>query len=336
MLFNDNHNEMLSITLRQLEYATAVARHGGMTAAAQALHVSQPALSVAIRQLEDHLGRPLFLRRAGRIAPTAFGRGWLQAAEAQLAALSRLMAGEGAEAPVRLAVFHDLAPMLLAPILACAAEETPALAVTPEVMAFEPLSDALTGGRIDLALTWDLGLPPECSRRTLARIAPHAVLPAGHPLAARAELKLADLAEQPLILTDQALSLAHFRSLFAARGLTPVIAHRPASAELMRSFAANGFGIGLGYSRPLPDASPDGRPLAIRPILDAGTEALVLAHAPAPALPPAALRLAEAMPRLLPLTPPAGHAARGRRRGFHIPGPPWDIWGKMNAGEASS
>src|SRR5690606_21553019 len=126
------------------------------------------------------------------------------------------------------------------------AAELPGLAVEPQVMAFEALSAALAEGGIDLALTWDLGLPPDGPRRVLARIAPHAVPPPGHPLAARPGLALADLAGEPLILTDQALSLAHFRSLFAARGLTPRIAHRPASAELMRSFAANGFGIGLG------------------------------------------------------------------------------------------
>ncbi len=304
MDFNDNHNPMLSITLRQLEYATAVARHGGMTAAAQALHVSQPALSVAIRQLEGHLGRALFLRRAGTIAPTAFGRGWLHQAEAQLAALGRLMQGEGIDAPVRLAVFHDLAPMLLAPLLAGAARALPDVTVDPQVMDFETLSAALSEGRADLALTWDLGLPADCPRQVLARIAPHAVLASDHPLAATEALHLSDLADQPLILTDQALSLAHFRSLFASRGLGARIVHRPASTDLMRSFAAHGFGIGLAYSRPLPDASPDGRPLAIRPILDAGAEALVLARAPGAAA-PAARRLAGALPGLLPFPPPA-------------------------------
>ena len=296
---NGIHIQMLSITLRQLEYATAVARHGGMTAAAQALNVSQPALSVAIRQLEDHLGRPLFLRRAGGIAPTAFGRGWLQQAEVQLSALGRLMQGEGIDAPVRLTVFHDLAPMLLATVLAGARH----IAIDPQVMSFEALSAALTEGRSDLALTWDLGLPRDCPREILARIAPHAVLPLGHPLASLESLRLADLANEPLILTDQALSLEHFRSLFAARGLSATIAHRPASADLMRSFAAHGFGIGLAYSRPLPDASPDGRPLAIRPLIDAGTEALVLARAPG-ATATAALRLAKALPGLLPFPPP--------------------------------
>ena len=322
MDFNDTDNFMLSITLRQLEYATAVASQGGMTAAASALHVSQPALSVAIRQLEDHLGQPLFLRHAGRITPTAFGRGWLAAAELQLAALARLMQGETADLPVRLAVFHDLAPLLLAPILSRGAAELPDLAIEPLVMPFEPLSSALSEGRIDLALTWDLGLPAGTTRQVVDRIAPHAVLPVGHPLAARVSLTLADLAGQPLILTDQALSLEHFRSLFAARGLVPRIAHRPASADLMRSFAANGLGIGLGYSRPLPDASPDGRPLAIRPITDAGTEALVLAQAAANPLHPAAQRLAQALPQLLHPRPPAATVATTGAAG-KADGRPW-------------
>ncbi|MCX8510044.1 MAG: LysR family transcriptional regulator, partial [Rhodobacteraceae bacterium] len=56
---------MLSITLRQLEYAVAVGRAESVTLAAEALHVSQPALSVALAQLEAQLGQPLFLRRPG-------------------------------------------------------------------------------------------------------------------------------------------------------------------------------------------------------------------------------------------------------------------------------
>jgi DNA-binding transcriptional LysR family regulator len=90
---------MLNITLRQIEYATATARCGGVTAAAESLNVSQPALSVALAQLEAVLGQPLFLRRpGGRITPTSFGRTWLAEAQAQLDALTRLMSGE---TPVR-------------------------------------------------------------------------------------------------------------------------------------------------------------------------------------------------------------------------------------------
>ncbi|OZA04707.1 MAG: hypothetical protein B7Y02_16180, partial [Rhodobacterales bacterium 17-64-5] len=223
---------MLSLTLRQLEYALAVHRAGGLTAAAQSLHVSQPALSVAVAQLESLLQRPLFLRRAGgRLTPTAFGRGWLDLADAQLTALTRLTDPNAAAEDIRLAVFEDLAPSCLAPILTYAAKLAPHLKITPQVMDFESLSDAVRKGKTDLALTWDLGLQSDMARQSLARIAPHAVLPPDHPLAQNTSLTLTQLASEPLILTDQGLSLGHMRGLFAQAGLTPQIRHRTASLD---------------------------------------------------------------------------------------------------------
>ena len=73
---------MLSLTLRQIDYATAVARHGGITRAAEALHVSQPALSVALGQVEAAVGQPLFLRRAG-------GWEWARVSSFRASALAR-------------------------------------------------------------------------------------------------------------------------------------------------------------------------------------------------------------------------------------------------------
>ncbi len=294
---------MLSITLRQLEYATAVARHGSVTAAAEALHVSQPALSTALAQLEGQLGQPLFLRRSGGpITPTSFGQGFLAAATAQLAALTRLVAGEGPAAPVRLACYEDLAPILLAPLLRRLTEAAPALPVTPAILGFEPLTEALRSGQTDLAITYDLGLDATVQRSLLARVPPHAVLSPEHPLARRARLTFADIAPEPLILTDQGLSLHHMRRLFADRGLALNIAHRAATLDLMRSFAANGLGIGLSYTNPAPRASADGRPLVTRP-LDGPAEPVVLARLSGNPLSPAAAtlaRLIETLPNLLP------------------------------------
>ncbi|OJY27146.1 MAG: hypothetical protein BGP11_13665 [Rhodobacterales bacterium 65-51] len=283
---------MLSVTLRQLEYAVAVARNGGVTAAAQALNISQPALSVALSQLEAQLGKPLFLRRPrGPAVPTAFGRDFLEAAETQLASMARLMAGDAAPAaPVRLAVFEDLAPVILGPLLAALPADLP---VTPGVLGFEAMTDGLGRGQIDLALTWDLGLPLSVTREEVARVKPHAVMGPRHRLALRAGVSLAELADVPLILADQGLSVGHMRALFARRGLTPRIAHRTATLELMRSFAANGLGVGLSYTAPVPGQSYDGAALVTRPVLDAGAgEPLVLAVARDNALSPAGERLA--------------------------------------------
>jgi DNA-binding transcriptional LysR family regulator len=296
---------MLSVTLRQLEYATATAQHGGMTAAAAALNVSQPALSVALSQLESLLGQPLFLRRpGGRIQPTAFGRGWLDEAQVQLDAVQRLMAGGSTPAaPVRLGVFEDLAPAVLAPLLRILPGLDPDLRIDPQVLGFEALTDALRNGRIDLALTWDLGLDTQIDRTVLTSVAPHAVLAADHPLGRQKRLTLAQVADHPLILTDQGLSLGHMRALFAQKGLTPQIAHRTATLELMRSFAANGLGVGVSYSRPAGRRSHDGRGLVARAIVDAGSEPVVLAQARGNALPPAALRLRDLLPQALPFAP---------------------------------
>lgn len=293
---------MLSVTLRQIEYATAAARHGGVTAAAAALNVSQPALSVALAQLEQVLGQPLFHRRpGGRITPTPFGSHWLESAQAQLDGLAHLMSGAETPAlPVRLAIFEDLAPAYLGPLLRRLREDAPDLRLEPMVLGFEDLAEALKAGKADLALTWDLGLGPAVDRQVLARVAPHAILAGDHPLAhRRATVTLAALAKEPLVLTDQGLSLGHMRGLFAQAGLQPVIAHRVASLDLMRSLAANGIGIGLSYSRPHQRRSHDGMVFVAKPVTDAGTEAIVLAHAAGTALPVQAERLAALLPQLL-------------------------------------
>lgn len=287
---------MLPITIRQIEYATATARFGGVTAAASALNISQPALSVALAQLEATLGQPLFLRRpGGRITQTAFGRSWLAEAQDQLDALTRLMSGELPSAPVRLACFEDLAPSLLAPLLRKVAMQAPGLTVEPAVLPFEAIADGLRTGAVDLALTWDLGLDAGIDRTILRQIAPHAVTTAEHPLAqaGRKGTTLAAVADHPLVLADQGLSLGHMRALFTARSLPFTVAHRTASLDLMRSFAANGLGVGISYTRPAGRRSHDGAGLVTIGITDAGTEPIILARLAANPLRPEAQSLAD-------------------------------------------
>lgn len=267
---------MLNLTLRQLDYVTAIARHGGLSAAARAVHVSQPALSVALAQVEAALGQPLFHRRPKGLTPTAFGTAWMAEAEVQLAALGRLMQAR-VQPPLRIGLFEDLAPAVLAPLLVWARAESLEIAARP--LGFAALSEGLEQGRIDLALSWALGLRLGPSVE-IARIAPCALVPPAHPWAGQG-VTLARLAQEPLVLTDQDLSVAHVQSLFHARGLAPRIAHRCASLELMRSFAANGLGIGLSWTQPLSAFSHDGLPLALCPILDAPAEPILLAG-PAP------------------------------------------------------
>ncbi len=92
-------------------------------------------------------------------------------------------------------------------------------------------------------------------------------------------MSLAELAGEPLIMTDQAQSWQHVLELFRLCGVRPTRAVRTGSFELQRSMVANRFGVAVAYSRPFADVSYDGQPLVRKPIADAlPLQRIVLAH----------------------------------------------------------
>lgn len=287
---------MLSVTLRQLEYVVAIETHGGVSAAAAALHVSQPALSVALNQIEASLGKSLFLRRPGaRMAATSFGREFLIRARGIIAETTTLLTLDGAapQAPVLLGVFEDLAPLLLAPVLARAALDLPEIDIRWRTLTFEEIAAQIgRGPGLDLAITYNLGLDSTCLRHVLLDLPLQVVVSRTHPFAEAATVTLAEVAAEPIILTDQELSRAHMLQLFERAGLRPRIAHHAGTTETMRSLAANGLGIGLSYTSPRSATSYDGRGLRQVTIADSGSvEPVMLVHGREDALSPAAMRL---------------------------------------------
>ncbi|WP_051844582.1 LysR family transcriptional regulator [Streptomyces sp. NRRL S-813] len=80
------------MTLRQYEYALAVAAEGSVTAAAERLHVAQPSMSQQIRSLERDLGVSLFARTPTGLTPTAVGRAFLREAQVAVNAARRARA----------------------------------------------------------------------------------------------------------------------------------------------------------------------------------------------------------------------------------------------------
>ena len=79
-----------SITMRQLQIFDMVVQTGGFTRAAEALHLTQPTVSMQIRKLADTLGLPLLEQAGGRVHPTAAGREVHRAAQEVLARISAL------------------------------------------------------------------------------------------------------------------------------------------------------------------------------------------------------------------------------------------------------
>jgi len=264
---------MLSITLRQLEYALAAADHASFSRAAAALNISQPSITMAIAQLESHYGSPLFLRRKGQgVSLTSFGRGFIEQAR-RIAAQAKVIEALGGTAgdaagEVILSCYVHLAPSYLPRLVRKLAEVHPRISVRFRERNLVELIDELENGTIDCALTFDLGLGEGFARDTIAEVRPYALVGIAHPLARRKSIRLREMAGYPLILSDQSLSWQHTVGLFEAAHCSAKIGARVASFELQRSLVANGFGVAVVYIRPVSHVGYDGQELATLEILD--------------------------------------------------------------------
>src|SRR4051812_37360287 len=154
---------MLDVT--RLRVLLAVARHGSVTAAAEALHYAQPSVSHHLARLETETGARL-LQRVGRgVRLTPAGRllaergeeilGRLDAAEAELAEHSGLRAGR-----VRLAAFPSALGSFVPPAAARFTRAHPDVSLEFVEAAPPAALRLLRTGEVDLALVFDYGTPP--------------------------------------------------------------------------------------------------------------------------------------------------------------------------------
>lgn len=152
---------MTNLTLRQLRYFEALARHGHFGRAAEASAISQPALSMQIRELEETLGGTLFERSPRGVRLTGFGetlsgrvRGILRSVD-ELEDLARAASGEVA-GRLRVGVIPTVAPYLLPRLIGDLAHAHPGLDLHVRETLTPRLIAELADGRLDTAI---LALP---------------------------------------------------------------------------------------------------------------------------------------------------------------------------------
>jgi DNA-binding transcriptional LysR family regulator len=236
--------------LRLLRYFVAVADETSFSRAATSLHIAQQSLSQQIGMLERQLGAKLFDRGPRGAHLTAVGalflpeaRAVLDRAEAAVATVGRAIRGE--IGTVRLAFLATTANHLLPPVVRAIREHFPGLTLTTAEAPIAELVDGLRERRFDLAFT----RPPlvdGLAGRTLMIEQVCAVLPAGHRLATRAELALAELAHEPWVLTQRSTWEPWHRTYddaFAAAGFTPHVVQRAATVQGLLGLVAAGIGV---------------------------------------------------------------------------------------------
>ncbi len=186
--------------LRHLRYFIAVAEEGSLTNAAERrLHTAQPSLSRQIRDLEISVGAKLLERGARGITLTAAGRVFLD--HARLALLQVEAAGEAARraAQPEKAAFvfgfltgHEV--VWLPEALRILREEQPDIEITLFSQSSPELAGGLMRGKVDVAFLRREAQAPGLAFKFLIREPLVAVLPAGHRLAARKDIRLHDIA----------------------------------------------------------------------------------------------------------------------------------------------
>ena len=146
----------MPVTLRQLRYFQALIEHGSFSRAAESVHVSQPALSLQIRELEASLGGPLVERESRGVLLTPLGR---EAHEQTLRILDETLLletmGQRYEAgPLRVAVgiVSTLAPYLLPGILTHLQDASPRVELEIAEAPGQALVSSLLAGRLDAAI----------------------------------------------------------------------------------------------------------------------------------------------------------------------------------------
>lgn len=147
----------MNVTLRQMIYALALAENGHFGRAAEQCHVTQPALSQQIRQLEASCGAPLFDRLGKSVRLTPLGREFVERAQRivdQADGLETFLAGSRGrpERALRFGLIPTVAPYLLPDIFPALQRELPDLSFSVSESRTDALIDGIEDGSIDFAL----------------------------------------------------------------------------------------------------------------------------------------------------------------------------------------
>ncbi|MGE5518185.1 MAG: hydrogen peroxide-inducible genes activator [Bacteroidota bacterium] len=273
-------------TLRQLRYLVALAEHRHFGRAAETCLATQSTLSAGLQELENLLGVVLVERTKRKVMLTPIGeevvaraREVLHGAEdiADLAA----SAAEPLSGPLRLGVIPTIAPYLLPRVLPRLRADHPGLRLYLREDLTARLLDRLGAGDLDVAL---IALPyhaPDIETLDIAEDPFVLACPPGHPLAAKANLRSADLVGADLLLLeeghclrDHALAACHLPGPARGDGVLGT------SLATLVQMVANGLGVTLLPKMAVECGVLAGTDVVTRPILDAGSRGIGLAWRP--------------------------------------------------------
>ncbi len=242
------------MNLQQLRYLCAVVDHGlNVSVAADALFTSQPGISKQIRQLEDELGVPIFIRQGKRLAAlTAGGEVIVAIARRALQELNNLKR-VGAEfksedtGTLAIATTHTQARYVLPPVLKRFAERYPKVRLLLHQGNPVQVAEQTQRSDVDVGIATEaladypglVSLPCYTWNRCV-------LVPKGHPLANVRPLTLEALARYPIVTYDFSFTgRSEINTAFAAKGIEPNVVLTALDSDVIKTYVELGLGVGI-------------------------------------------------------------------------------------------
>ena len=240
--------------LQQLRYACEIMRRGlSVSAAAEALHTSQPGISKQVKSLEDELGVKIFVRHGKRIAAvTEPGKAVLAIAERILAEAGNLKrAGEEFAneklGTLTVATTHTQARYALPKAVAAFKKKYPKVRLVLHQGNPTQICEMVLAGEADLAIaTESIAEYPELVSLPCYQWNRCVVVPPGHPLLKARPLTLEAIARFPVVTYDFAFAgRSAINKAFEKRGLEPNIVLTALDSDVIKTYVELGLGVGI-------------------------------------------------------------------------------------------
>ncbi len=262
-------------TMKQIRYFIATADSGQVSQAAHAMHVSQSAITTAIKQLEEMLEVSLFVRQPHGMLLTYEGNQFYQHAihivkELEEAMLLSHRRANQVSGTMTLAMSYTLAGYFVPPYLTRFQRSYPNIRVKLVEATRSDIEEGVVSGEFDVALmlTSNLNNQEDIRFQTLLSSQRRLWLSSSHPLLEKKMVTFHDVAQHPYIMltVDEASNTA--QRYWNQTPYQPNTIFRTASVESIRSLVANGYGVSILSDMVYRPWSQEGRRVEVRPLAD--------------------------------------------------------------------
>ena len=239
----------MNFSLKQIRYFVTIAELGQVSRAAEQLHVTQSAVTISIRDLENELSYKLFKRESHGMELTDDGRLFLEhayAVEVAVANARNISRPGEMQGEITLAATPTLVGYFLPEHIHRLSGQHPGLLISMLELDRRSIEAGLLEGRFDIAmLVTSNVVNPALKTQTLVDSQRRLWIPPGHRLAGESPVSLAEIAKEPLMMltADEAFEAA--QRYWKHHGYAPEVRLRSSSIEAIRSMVGNGQGVAI-------------------------------------------------------------------------------------------